>query len=912
MIDVALIYLLPYFLYWLPSYAVLHLLKERLSLRDEEVFASSLLLAFLAPSLFLYPFMALNIPVGPWAVYASIAFLYLLALYLLWKNRSSLSMPTLNIHHFFIALLFLITYLVRIQSASSIYSELDPYYYAYSSWMLAERGTVPYHDQTAWYPYGGSHRTVPFHTALLYAYYVLFGGGNQYALSLASHLYPPLAAGLTAVFLYLFAYRLLSPKEGKVSVLSFSLPAQPLAALAAFLYTLSFSFTPYFLTKTLSGVFEVQPYAFALLTASFYYTVRESPLLLLSLPALALGSVSFSIYLIGYLAYALWKVMWRPEKAFGEYDKTIALAVALSAILQSLYTLSLSSTLLVALASALLPYAYPFVYERLRNPWAVRGLVALLFLLLLISPLASSFLSFVKGVATVGSYRTPLERTIAEQNPSPENLNPILGLWGLPLPFGELLSLPLNLLLYLFSKVVSLTFSVPPFFTPKVPGLYVLALTAFLISLPFLLREPSPKLLVALALTPTLFVTMFKAKFLIYFAYAIYLSAVFPLHLLLRRWRPALLLFLLLALASLPLSLPPLTASLSLLPVPKVGFSPDFYEEELSALCQQGLEEACLYFHPNESWQNYKRFSYDLCLGTTVLRYGYQQAWGPFLGYRCSAIPMEWMDAMAFIETLPEEARITSWWDYGHWINFFGQRNAVLRNEHSRLDMIYRIAYAYVMNSSEMPKAMEDYGSRYLLVDREIVFGGEGFGGKFHALNYLACVYANQTNVSLSPGESTCEKENLWEVVRPTAEECTINPITGDKGTVWERFFPVEERWKPYYCLGNATLSTGEVVPALYYLDRKGPAGELVLNKGFLIPQEELNGRPYVFAVLYTKDPVWLVNGTPTSGWEDRIGKGRFYDSILYKAFILDELEGFDKIYDNGYVKIFERAEPAG
>ena len=57
------------------------------------------------------------------------------------------------------------------------------------------------------------------------------------------------------------------------------------------------------------------------------------------------------------------------------------------------------------------------------------------------------------------------------------------------------------------------------------------------------------------------------------------------------------------------------------------------------------------------------------------------------------------------------------------------------------------------------------------------------------------------------------------------------------------------------------------------------------------------------FVVVYTKDKVWLENGNITDGWNDR--KGRFYDSVLYKAFILQELEGFDKVYDNGDVKIY-------
>jgi len=902
MMDVAFFYFFTYLLYAAPAVVVAHGLKDWLNLRGHELFAFGLLLGFLWPSLTLYPLMVLNVPVGDWAVYGGLLILYALALWV-WRRgiEVELSLPLL-----LMVVLFLTVFAVRIQSASSIYSELDPYYYAYSAWMLAEGGVVPYHDMTAWYPEGGSHRSVPFHTALLYSYYTLMGGGNQYSLSLAAHLYPPVAAALAALFFFLMALRLVKVEdvEGPVRV-----KGAHLAAVAAFLYALAFSFTPHFLIKTFSGVFEVQPYAFALLSAVFFLTVAESRGLLLALPGLTLGSVSFSIYFLGFLAYVVWKVLLRPQDPFTAFDRVIALSVALSQLLVVLYTLKGLSLLALSLASAAFLYLYPHIYARLRNPWAVRVAVPLLFLLLFLSPVGAAFVDFVKGVATVGSYRTALEWTIAEQNPSPQDLNPFLGVWGLSFPkvLWELLSIPLQLFLILFANAISTLFAVPPFYAPKAAGLYMLVMELFFAVLLYMMfKDPSPKLLVAFAISPTLVVTLFKAKFLIYFAFALYTASLFVFHVL-SRWRWGGWLFLIFSLLSVPFFLPTALPYLSLFPLPKVGFHPEVYGNELSLLCQSGLEEACLWPSSPPEWEDYKRFSYPLCVATTAMKWGDVDRVA--LSRRCSAISMDWMDAMAFISSLPPGARVTSWWDYGHWINFFGQRNAVLRNEHSNLTMIYRIAYAYVMNSSEMPRAMEDYGSRYLLVDREIVFGGAGFGGKFHALNYLACVYANETNVSVGPGESECERANLWETVRLALplQRCTINPITGQEGYLVERFFPLEERWRPYYCLGQAELANGSRVEALYYLDRKGPAGELRLNKAFLLPVAEKDGVPIVFQTLYTKDRVWVDQGEVVSGWEDRIGKGRFYESVLYQGYVLKDLENFTKLYDNGYVVIYGR-----
>ena len=48
---------------------------------------------------------------------------------------------------------------------------------------------------------------------------------------------------------------------------------------------------------------------------------------------------------------------------------------------------------------------------------------------------------------------------------------------------------------------------------------------------------------------------------------------------------------------------------------------------------------------------------------------------------RCGRISDYWIDSMEWVrKNTPENAYVISWWDYGHWINYFGQRNSVLRN----------------------------------------------------------------------------------------------------------------------------------------------------------------------------------------------------------------------------------------
>lgn len=310
---------------------------------------------------------------------------------------------------------------------------------------------------------------------------------------------------------------------------------------------------------------------------------------------------------------------------------------------------------------------------------------------------------------------------------------------------------------------------------------------------------------------------------------------------------------------------------------------------------------------------------------------------------RCSRIADYWISSMEWIRYNTEpDSRIISWWDYGHWINFFGQKNTVLRNEHASLDMIYRVAYAYTEgNESELIKTMKDYGSKYALFDIEILAGSGGFGAKYGALNYLGCNYVNRTNVSYDPGQSDCERENLWEIIYVSQNNlCTISENPKKMGFVaskvfigppngaqkYSPYYPGEcvgkidderirmfcsnyVRLVPVYCVGEVELADGTKTTGTYYLNETYPNGALKLNKALLIFPSQLNnvyqyGQLISFTTIYTKQKIWLENGEFVDGYKDR--KGHFYDSNIYKALVLKELEGFEKVYDNGAVVIYK------
>ncbi|MBS3069126.1 hypothetical protein J4441_02045 [Candidatus Micrarchaeota archaeon] len=280
---------------------------------------------------------------------------------------------------------------------------------------------------------------------------------------------------------------------------------------------------------------------------------------------------------------------------------------------------------------------------------------------------------------------------------------------------------------------------------------------------------------------------------------------------------------------------------------------------------------------------------------------------------RCQVISPYWINSMEWIRSSTENgSRITSWWDYGHWINFFGERNAVLRNEHARKDMIGEIAHAYIDGTpQDLAAAMGRFDSKYALFDSELISGGSVFGGKYGALNYLSCARDNLTSVSVWPGGSQCEFEHMFEVIYvPNAnkETCIVSPSQQISGTVGyvEEYAGQSRTLKRQYCMANMRLADGRSGLGTYYLGRKDADGNLLLNKAFV--QQYSQETDYTtFFTIYNLDKVWQgANGTLVDGYEDR--KGKFYDSNLYRAFVLGDLPGFTLAYQTpgNAVKIYE------
>ncbi len=351
---------------------------------------------------------------------------------------------------------------------------------------------------------------------------------------------------------------------------------------------------------------------------------------------------------------------------------------------------------------------------------------------------------------------------------------------------------------------------------------------------------------------------------------------------------------------------------------------------------------------------NYQ-YNYKLCLLSLLSNYTYysgppKSAAGEYqaAALRCHRLSDYWTESMEWIKDHTEEgSRTTSWWDYGHWINYFGQKNAVLRNEHASQNMIGQVAYSYIHGTpEELIEFMKEHDSKYALFDIELISSGNQLGGKYGALNYLSCAHMNRTNVSFSPGQSACEAEHLWEIVYipkdPTGRACTISEHQGKTGVIgykmyigpssgaaYTLYYPDFCRGaitdantkyycdnyvhaEPAYCVGEVTLADGTTGTGTYYLNETYPSGDLRLNKAILSFPFEMSatkhlGDTVAFTLFYTNDRIWLDNGNIMGGYED--AKGEFYNSNLYRAIFVGEIPGFTKVFDNGAVKIYKIEE---
>ncbi|MCL5427944.1 MAG: hypothetical protein M1321_02060 [Candidatus Marsarchaeota archaeon] len=296
----------------------------------------------------------------------------------------------------------------------------------------------------------------------------------------------------------------------------------------------------------------------------------------------------------------------------------------------------------------------------------------------------------------------------------------------------------------------------------------------------------------------------------------------------------------------------------------------------------------------------------------------------------CYQVPNSWLAAMSWASKNigPNAPRILAWWDYGDWINWFGNTNAVIRGDNAVAQTDYNTAAKFVIqNTTALAMFMNQNTTQaqYVLFDDQLL-------PKWSALDFLGCVDQNQTSQSFA--ESEGKKYGANFVIGTSQCELSHDPV----------FVDIPE--KPtiqYYCnFSNSTvtavhvlMTTGETVPHLlnqsYCINTKPDANGVMqvyyangIKANMLVPvyqmanaltsngittrvpvslnsefylgatQFQQGGTPYLeFIGLYLPNgPNYTVTDAMTS----------FYNSNYYRGFFLGHLSsGFSLVYPVNY-----------
>jgi len=750
-----------------------------------------------------------------------------------------------------LTLIMLWAFWARVQSLSPIFYEFDPYYYMFSTAYLLKDGFIPEHDYTAWYPYGSTHRLAPltnYLTAQWYSIYTQGGTYDNYLLSMVANVYPPVVGALLCFLFFILVKEEYGTVYGLIS-----------AVFAAVL--------PRFVQKFAAGEAELQPwgiFAIFFFVAAYALLVHRKDKRLAILAGIAASSViTGSQYFIilslvygGYLGIQslLDFLRGRNLREFIELNGIVCAFITLTALVMSFHVIGYP--FFERLFAVLAPYAFAVVLYYIstnvkgaeNKSYALLGIILVGLLILMFTPIGARVKAYVSAAAGFAGHPEALYMTVAEEAPTQGELSGAFDLLGYSIVSGFTF-IHLTLLLAAIGLIY---------------GVY---------------RDSKLAVLLALLIYPISYVGMNKTKYLLQlgFMLVLALAVVFgEVEKLLRVY---------------------------------------YRDETKRKRATEYFRYACIAFafivllEPNLTEMRFNGTVVELAITNLDGKYwlpngqancaklGEDKYFTSYYLY-CERIPDYWLQPMEWIKANVEnDTRVVSWWDYGHWINYFGEKDCLTRNDHVNTTLDLMVADKFVFGprdspgegEAELAQFMREYKARYVLFDYDLI-------GKWGALNFLACVYNNQTNQSFAqaqggPGTSKCEAEHAPEHVfvpleRSIGDYCR-SPAPNIQLVRGRSSFGVS------YCIYETLTADGYTVPqAMFYEENMSKP-----NKGILAYPQRVNirGRDYaMYTVLYFKDPeIWPDN---VSGWDDR--KGKYYDSNFYKGFFLGELEGFDKVYE--------------
>ena len=887
----------------------------------------------------------------------------------------------------------LLSFWIRLQSYSPIYSELDPYYYIYGTGEIIRLGAVPPTDDLAWWPeLSTSHRASPLTMYVEAEWYSIYTGGgayNNYLIFLTSCWLPPIASGLVTFGAYLlFASYYKSRRYG---------------IFAAFLM----AFLPITIFKMSAGVNEVLDYGLMtmfIMLGTYALALKQKDIRLAIISSLAfgatvLGSNYMQVAALAFSGFVFlqsidYYLRGKRNEHFVAFSLCLAAGGMLGLLLESIYsgsatilsTLTSGTSLMILVAAAACfagdrLVAHNFKEKRRMGLFAAACLVGLM--LLLATPIGAIVKGHVGDLVSFVGYNVAVYRTIAEQNDAGSNFeseggfialvpsnHAAQGLEGALYGGLQLLAVPFtavaNGAMQLADNVFNLFLGTNVTSSAKDGSLlfaFMIIGTVGLVYRHFARKDderdlPSLALFILLFILPTSYVGLNRIKYVLFVGIAVVVAAVAAIAELeslclwlagllkddeIRKYAGWLFIALMVLIAYAEATPPTGYSSIVLIKsfATRYQDDPSAMMPKMASICEK-LRSAGTYDQDicnagyNASYANATNNQYNskVCmvsqLSTSELFPGNSSAEQEAASYarssasfRCNRVADYWIETMEWIKNhLGPDDRTTSWWDYGHWINFFGDRKAVLQNQQSSPNMIGMVAEDYIDGTpQQLASDMNYFNSSYALFDDELIGGlnGQSFGGKYGALNYLSCSHENLTSVQQQPGASECEAEHSPErvlimTVQNAQTSCTISQSQQLTGTL---AYAVNQNGvdtsRPAYCVGTAVLEGGQKIPATYYLNRSDANGNLVLSKGFIRVIDSSQQGAVTAEMVYDNEQVWPgPNGTWVDGMAD--AKTKFYTSNLYRALFLNNLPGYSLAYTsaNGEVKIYRMNDFTG
>ena len=280
----------------------------------------------------------------------------------------------------------------------------------------------------------------------------------------------------------------------------------------------------------------------------------------------------------------------------------------------------------------------------------------------------------------------------------------------------------------------------------------------------------------------------------------------------------------------------------------------------------------------------------------------------------CNTVQPYWLLAMKWINSNvgPYGPRVLAWWDYGDWINWFGNSNAVLRGDNSVPKEDYAVAATYVLGAADgytpgtLANLMNTNQTKYVLFDQDLI-------SKWGALDFLGCVNVNETSRSQAIAEAKIQGSSQPFLLG--FSQCEINHDPQDLLVPYCAVAPQAKGCSlqslNYYCsisTPNVTylrafLLTGQSASNQSVCLDANPNAQGVLSiynssgqKMNAVVQTSLDlGLVNIGNVTFLDFPMIYLpngpNGTITNA------PTQYYDSNFYKAFFLGSLPGFTQVY---------------